>query len=62
MFQKEIFSTFEEFILNLKIYLRDSNMFDVCEKGTIFFNLLIVFPSVLRCVICPKVGKKSIIH
>jgi hypothetical protein len=48
MFQKKIFSTFEEFILSHKIYLRDDNMFDVCEKGIIAFNLRIGFPSVLE--------------
>jgi hypothetical protein len=48
MFRKEIFSTFDEFILNNKIYLGDNSMFDVCEKDTIVFNLPIEFPSVLE--------------
>ncbi len=48
MFQKEIFSTFEEFISNHKVYLENNSMFDVCEKGTIVFNLPIGFPSVLE--------------
>ncbi len=38
-FQKEVLSTFEEFTLNHKIYLRDNNIFDVCGKDTIVFNL-----------------------
>ncbi len=38
-FQKEVFSTFEEFSLNHKVYLGDDNMFDVCGKGNIVFNL-----------------------
>ncbi len=39
-FQKEVFSTFEEFILSHKVYLENNNMFDVCGKGIIVFNLL----------------------
>jgi hypothetical protein len=39
-FQKEIFSTFEEFTLNHKVYLEGNNMRDVCEKDIIVFNLL----------------------
>jgi hypothetical protein len=38
-FQKEIFSSFEEFSLNHKVYLGDENMFDACGKGNIVFNL-----------------------
>ncbi len=38
-FQKEVLSTFEEFILNHKINLGYNNMFDVCGKNTIVFNL-----------------------
>ncbi len=38
-FQKEVLSTFQEFSLNLKVYLGDENMFDVCGKCTIVFNL-----------------------
>jgi len=38
-FWKEIFSTFKEFTLNDKIFIGDNNMFNVCEKGIIFFNL-----------------------
>jgi len=38
-FQKEIFSTFEDFFLNYKVYLGDDNMFDACGKGNIVFNL-----------------------
>ncbi len=38
-FQKQIFSTFEEFSLNHKVYLGDDNTFDVCGKGNIVFNL-----------------------
>jgi hypothetical protein len=37
---KEVFSTFEEFTLNHKVYLEDNNMLDVCGKGIIVFNLL----------------------
>jgi hypothetical protein len=35
-FQKEIFSTFEKFPLNHKIYLRNNSTFDVCEKALSF--------------------------
>jgi hypothetical protein len=38
-FQKEVLSTFEEFTLNHKVYFGDNNIFDVCEKDTIVFNL-----------------------
>jgi hypothetical protein len=38
-FQKEVLSTFEEFTLNHKVNLGDNNIFDVCGKDTIIFNL-----------------------
>jgi hypothetical protein len=37
---KEVFSTFEEFTLNHKVYLENNNMLDVCGKDIIVFNLL----------------------
>jgi hypothetical protein len=38
-FRKEVFSTFEHFTFNHKIYLGDNNTFDVCGTCTIVFNL-----------------------
>jgi hypothetical protein len=37
--QKEIFSTFEEFIWSHKVYFEDNNTLDVCRKYIILFNL-----------------------
>ncbi len=45
-FQKEVFSTFEEFTWSHKIYLEDNNMLDVCGKD-IVFNLL---NEISRCI------------
>jgi hypothetical protein len=57
-FQKEVFSTFEEFTLNHKVYLGDNSTLDVCGKGTVVFNL----PNgIFKCtgnVLCvPKLAK-----
>jgi hypothetical protein len=38
-FQKEVFPTFEEFILSHKVYLESNSTFDVCKKDIIVFNL-----------------------
>jgi hypothetical protein len=38
-FQKEVFSTFEEFIWSHKVYFEDNNTLDVCRKYIILFNL-----------------------
>jgi len=39
IFQKEVFSTFEEFTLSHKIHLGNNNTIDVCGTSTIVFNL-----------------------
>ncbi len=61
-FQKEVFSTFEEFILNHKVYLGDNSMIDVCGKGTIVFNLP---NSIFKCIgdvlYVPKLVKNLLI-
>jgi hypothetical protein len=36
---KEVFSTFEEFILHHKIYFGNNSTLDVCGKDIIVFNL-----------------------
>ncbi len=57
-FQKEVLSTFEEFTLNHKIYLRDNNIFDVCGKDTIVFNLPNkIFKCVGDVLYVPKLAK-----
>jgi hypothetical protein len=38
-FQKEVFPTFEEFILSHKVYFKNNSTFDVCRKDIIVFNL-----------------------
>jgi hypothetical protein len=38
-FQKEVLLIFEEFIFSHKVNLGNNNMFNVCGKNTIVFNL-----------------------
>jgi len=47
-FQKEVFSTFENFPLNHKMYLGDYNTLDVCGKCIIVFNLPKIFLKAIR--------------
>ncbi len=57
-FQKEVFSTFEEFTLSHKIYLGDNNTLDECEKGTIVFNLPNgIFKCIEDVLYVPKLAK-----
>ncbi len=58
-FQKEVFSTFEEFTLNHKIYLGDYSTIDVCGKGIVIFNLPNgIFKCIRDVLYVPKLVKK----
>ncbi len=47
-FQKEVFSTFEEFIWSHKVYFEDNSLLDVCGKGTLSSTCQMGFPNVLE--------------
>jgi hypothetical protein len=47
-FQREVFSTFEEFTLSRKICLGNNNMLDVCGETLLSSICQIEFPSVLE--------------
>jgi hypothetical protein len=51
-FQKEVFSIFEKFPLNHKVYVGDYNTFDLCEKGIIVFNLPKISLKAIRYCSC----------
>jgi hypothetical protein len=61
VFQKEVFSTFEEYTLSHKVYLGDNSTFDVCKKSNIVFNL----PSGILCIgdmlYVPKLAKNLLL-
>jgi hypothetical protein len=58
-FQREVFSTFEEFTLSNKIYFRDNNMLNVCGKDTIVFNLPNrIFKCIGDVLYVPKLAKQ----